>query len=229
MAFAPPTILTVGVCISDALALSDFGRPVEILAGIDHVASSSAQGGKLSVPFQVVFDYLAPTLDPVVTSTATLNPTKTYAEVARKGMQYDILWLPAGQKPNMSTGLGSMPPEEIAFIRAQALGAKYILSVCSCAVQLALTGVLGKRATKKNAFHRVITETASTANDIDWMPKARWVVDRNIWINSGVAAGTDMALAFLEHLAGAKLAPQARSLVEIPESYDRLHRHCWAR
>jgi transcriptional regulator GlxA family with amidase domain len=32
---------------------------------------------------------------------------------------------------------------------------------------------------------------ASTAKDIDWVPKARWIVDDNLWTSSGVAAGAD--------------------------------------
>ncbi|KAJ7057219.1 class I glutamine amidotransferase-like protein [Mycena amicta] len=222
-------VLTVGVCISDETSLSHFVQPIEILSTINQASSPPPLPGfsAVSVPFKVVFDYLAPTLKPVVSalgpSMATLNPTKTYAEVEASGMQYDIIWVPAGPPPNTFTGEDRTPPEEIAFLRAQAPGAKYILSVCSGALQLAMAGVLsGKRATTNKAFYRVITETASTAKDIDWVPKARWVVDGNVWTSSGVAAGSDMALAFLEHLAGAKLARQVRSIVEIPEvsSYD---------
>ncbi|KAF7330021.1 DJ-1 protein-PfpI domain-containing protein [Mycena kentingensis (nom. inval.)] len=197
---------------------------VAILAGINYADTPPPIRGyePVNVPFRVVFDYLAPTLEPVVSafgpSMATLNPTKTYAEVQASGMQYDIIWVPAGPRPNDFTGVDRTPPEEIAFIRAQAPAAKYILAVCSGALQLALAGVLsGKRATTNKAFYRVITETASTAKDIDWVPKARWVVDGNVWTSSGVSAGSDMALAFLEHLAGAKLARQVRGLVEIPE------------
>jgi transcriptional regulator GlxA family with amidase domain len=71
---------------------------------------------------------------------------------------------------------------------------------------------------------------ASTAKDIDWVPKARWVVDGNLWASSGVVAGADsrgnylfylnpaiMVLAFLEHLAGTKLARQVRGIVDVPE------------
>ncbi|KAF7292728.1 DJ-1 protein-PfpI domain-containing protein [Mycena indigotica] len=221
--------LHLAVCISEEVTLSDFVQPIEILAaGFQTAATTSpstTSGYSPPVPFKVVFDYLAPTMDPVVSafgpSMATLNPTKTYAQVTESGMQYDIIWVPAGPPPH--GGIDRTPPEEIEFIRAQAPGAKYILSVCSGALQLALAGVLsGKKATTNKAFYRVITETATTASDIDWQPRARWVVDGNVWTSSGVAAGSDMALAFLEHLAGAKLARQVRGLVEIPEvsSFD---------
>ncbi|KAJ7768672.1 class I glutamine amidotransferase-like protein [Mycena maculata] len=211
--------LTVAVCISEEVTLSDFVQPIEILASINGAFSASA-----TVPFKVVFDYLAPTMDPIVSfagpASATFNPTKTYAEVAASKQQYDILWVPAGPRPNVdaAAAFDRTPPEEIAFIRAQAPRAKYILSVCSGALQLALAGVLsGRRATTNKAFYHIITEKVSKATDIDWVPKARWVVDGNVWTSSGVASGSDMALAFLEHLAGAKLTREVRNIFEIPE------------
>ncbi|KAJ7866453.1 class I glutamine amidotransferase-like protein [Mycena olivaceomarginata] len=215
-------ILTVAVCISNEVTLSHFVQPIEILASINSADIPKPGMETVDVPFKVVFDYLAPTMDPIVSvsgpAAATLNPTKTYAEVEASGHQYDIIWVPAGPPPDSFTGVDRTPKEEIDFLRAQAPKAKYILSVCSGALQLAVSGVLsGKRATTNKAFYRVITEVASTAKDIEWVPKARWVIDGNVWTSSGVAAGSDMALAFLEHLAGAKLARQTRSIVEIPE------------
>jgi transcriptional regulator GlxA family with amidase domain len=63
-----------------------------------------------------------------------------------------------GPPPDSFTGVDRTPKEEIDFLRAQAPKAKYILSVCSGALQLAVSGVLsGKRATTNKAFYRVIT------------------------------------------------------------------------
>jgi transcriptional regulator GlxA family with amidase domain len=63
-----------------------------------------------------------------------------------------------GPRPDSFTGVDRTPKEELDFIRAQAPKAKYILSVCSGALQLALAGVLaGKRATTNKVFYRVIT------------------------------------------------------------------------
>jgi transcriptional regulator GlxA family with amidase domain len=41
---------------------------------------------------------------------------------------------------------------------------------------------------------------------VTWVPVARWVVDGNIWTTSGVAAGMDGMLAFIEHLYGSEVA-----------------------
>jgi hypothetical protein len=56
------------------------------------------------VPYRVKFDYLAPTLEPVHSfsspCTPTVNPTKTYDSAMDEGIQYDILWVPAGMSNN---------------------------------------------------------------------------------------------------------------------------------
>lgn len=69
------------------------------------------------------------------------------------------------------------------------------------------------------------------------MAKARWVIDGNVWTSSGVSAGTstttsnywapqvkylylagsDMALAFVSHLAGPEVARVIRGQAEIVE------------
>ncbi|KAJ7076479.1 class I glutamine amidotransferase-like protein [Mycena belliarum] len=137
--------------------------------------------------------------------------TLTYADAMASGKQFDVLWVPAG-----AVDVSTIPKEEITFIAQQAPKAKYVMSVCGGAVQLAFAGVLaGKRATTNKAFYRQIVE--ATPKDIQWVPKARWVVDGNVWTSSGVAAGSDMALAFVEHLAGREVARFIRGGIEIPE------------
>jgi hypothetical protein len=52
------------------------------------------------VPYRFKFDYLAPKLQPVTSLlnpfTPTVNPTKTYESATAEGIQYDVLWVPAG-------------------------------------------------------------------------------------------------------------------------------------
>ncbi|KAJ7367564.1 class I glutamine amidotransferase-like protein [Mycena albidolilacea] len=206
----PPT-LSIAVCISEEVTLSDFVTPMEILAGLEH-PMMGADTGELA--YTLTFDYLAPTLDPLVSvmgrKLPAVVPTLTYAEAGASGKQFDIIWVPAGPLPD------KIPQEEIAFIAQQAPKAKYILSVCFGAVQLALAGVLaGKRATTNKFGYRLVT--AATPKDIEWVPKARWVVNGNVWTSSGITAGNDMALAFVEHLVGPKAARAVRGVAEIPE------------
>ncbi|KAJ7701886.1 class I glutamine amidotransferase-like protein [Mycena rosella] len=220
-----PQTLSMAICISDEVTLSDFITPMEIIGGLndaDHPVFSAYMPG--DVPYRVAIDYLAPTMEPVVSARGpnapTLNPTLTYADALASGKQFDILWVPAGPISDYTSGEKRTPPEEIAFIAQQAPKAKYVMSVCAGAYQLALAGVLeGKRATTNKVFYRAIV--AATPKDINWVPQARWVVDENVWTSSGVVAGSDMALAFVEHLAGVKVARFIRGALEIPEVTEK--------
>ncbi|KAJ6597556.1 class I glutamine amidotransferase-like protein [Mycena vulgaris] len=212
--------LSIAVCISDEVTLSDFITPIEIISGLNDADHPIMGAGLGEVPYRVTFDYLSPTMDPVVSvkgrSAPTLNPTMTYADALASGKQFDILWVPAGPFPDFATGESRIPPEEIKFIAQQAPKAKYVMSVCGGAFQLAVAGILsGKRATTNKYLYRILV--GATPKDIEWVPEARWVVDGKVWTSSGVAAGSDMALAFVEHLAGAKAARFIRGCIEIPE------------
>ncbi|KAJ7157666.1 class I glutamine amidotransferase-like protein [Mycena crocata] len=211
--------LSIAVCVSDEVTLSDFITPIEILSSLNNGDHPVLGVGMPDVPFRVAIDYLAPTMAPVVSieghNAPTFNPTLTYAAALADGKQFDIIWVPAGPA-DYATGLNQIPQDEIRFLAQQAPKAKYIMSVCGGAFQLALAGILsGKRATTNKAFYRAIV--AEAPKDIDWVPKARWVVDGNVWTSSGVAAGSDMALAFVEHLVGPKVTRHIRGGIEIPE------------
>ncbi|KAJ7726961.1 class I glutamine amidotransferase-like protein [Mycena metata] len=218
-----PQILSIAVCISDEVTLSDFVPPVEILSHLnlaDHPRYSADMG---EVPYRVAIDYVAPTMDPVVSISGrvapTVNPTITYADALASGKQFDILWVPAGPMDYV-TGEKKTPQVEIDFIAKQAPGAKYVMSVCGGAYQLALAGTLsGRRATTNKSVYRDIV--AATPKDIQWVAKARWIVDGKFWTSSGVSAGADMALAFVEHLTDAKVARFVRGGIEIPEVADQ--------
>ncbi|KAJ7861717.1 class I glutamine amidotransferase-like protein [Mycena olivaceomarginata] len=222
-----PETLSVAVCISHGVTLSDFVTPMEILSELDPGEEGSWSSAMMGdVPYRVKIDYLAPTMDPVLASKGrnppTVNPTLTYADAMANGKQFDILWVPAGPGPDYETGESHIPEEEITFIAQQAPKAKYVMSVCLGAFQLALAGVLnGKRATTNKLFYRTIV--AATSKDIEWVPEARWVVAEGgkVWTSSGVTAGSDMALAFVEHLAGAKVARHIRGGFEIPERTEK--------
>ena len=96
---------------------------------------------------------------------------------------------------------------------------------------LSATGALnGRRATtNKDYFKRTAEATAS--HDIDWVAKARWVVDGNfsgrarasaqvcgIFIDHhsySLVAGMDMANAFAKHLAGPEVAHIIANVIEM--------------
>lgn len=126
-------------------------------------------------------------------------------------------------------------PLVLDFVRTQTPGLQYLLSVCTGGWILAQAGVLeGKNATTNKAAFKQIKVSpcimhilqsrmhqltlllqAETSTNINWIAKARWVVDGTTWTSSGVTAGTDMAYAFMTHLVGADFATKARNTIEL--------------
>ncbi len=82
------------------------------------------------------------------------------------------------------------------WIAKRAHAAELVMSVCTGAGLLARAGVLdGRRATSnKRAFAWVKQQGAA----VEWVAKARWVVDDKFVTSAGVSAGIDMALAVIE-------------------------------
>lgn len=78
----------------------------------------------------------------------------------------------------------------------------YVLTVCTGAALASRTGKLaGKNATTNKAAWKWV-KSQEGADEINWIPRARWVVDGKLWTSSGVSAGTDMTLGWVEHLHG---------------------------
>ncbi|KAG8682537.1 hypothetical protein FRC11_014739, partial [Ceratobasidium sp. 423] len=205
---------------------NDFGcpiSPVELLGWLGKGSASQTNPIWPFAPYEFVFDYIAESLDPVVTLAGpSLVPSKTFSQVS--GTQYDIILVPGAA----GRVAGEVSPTIVNFVKNQNPGLKYLLSVCTGAWIVANAGVLeGKNATtNKAAFMRIKNETST---NINWIPKARWVVDGNTWTSSGVSAGTDMAHAFMEYLVGGNFTRVARNIVEwrAAEQGDDPFAHEW--
>lgn len=69
-----------------------------VIAGL---ANEEADTTYPDTPVRFKFDFLAPSLGPVSGATGvcapTINPTRTYDDAIKKGIQYDIIWVPAGK------------------------------------------------------------------------------------------------------------------------------------
>jgi transcriptional regulator GlxA family with amidase domain len=109
----------------------------------------------------------------------------------------DVLIVPGGIG---SRGPPSFVDPIIAFVKERYPTLQYLITVCTGAGIAARAGVLdGKHATTNK---RAWAETTALGPKVKWVPQARWVNDGNIWTTSGVAAGTDGFLAFLEAIYG---------------------------
>ncbi|KAL1708480.1 class I glutamine amidotransferase-like protein [Schizophyllum commune] len=189
--------LSVAVCLYPNLTALDYQGPIEFLAALSAKAKPFMFKEQAdALPTLGPFVYLSHTLEPVAPGFSgeagpRMTPDKTYGEAKE---QFDILLVPGGPP--------DVPQELTDFLVRQVPGAKYVLTVCTGSWILARTGVLdGKRATgNKFMFKAMVADTAS--RNIDWVARARWVVDGKFWTSSGVTAGMDMANAFVAQLAG---------------------------
>lgn len=88
----------------------------------------------------------------------------------------------------------------IEFLKYIAEKSKYIMTVCTGSALLAKTGILDtkKATTNKRAFNWVTEQ----GKDVLWVKEARWIKDGNIYTSSGVSAGMDMSLGFIEDFMG---------------------------
>ena len=106
---------------------------------------------------------------------------------------------PAGYPPLPSGGVTNNS-DIVDFIRDRYPSLQYLISICTGAALVAQSGVLdGHNATTNKAQ---FNETASFGPKVNWIAQARWVVSGNIWTTSGVSAGTDGVLAWIEALYG---------------------------
>jgi putative intracellular protease/amidase len=114
------------------------------------------------------------------------------------GTDYDVNLIPGGWGERTKVNIEPLLP----WITSAAERAEYVLTVCTRAALLAATGFLdGRSATTNKSLYRWAT---SKGPGVNWVAKARWVRDRNVFTSSGVSAGIDMALAAMEGIAVAE-------------------------
>ena len=127
----------------------------------------------------------------------------------------DVLLIPGGYgtRPEVNNAL------LIDLIREISNACKYVLTVCTGTALLARTGLLdGKKATSnKRAFDWVMTQ----GSEVHWIRKARWVVDGKYYTSSGVSAGMDMTLGFLQDIHGEAYALEVASKIEYTWHRDK--------
>ena len=162
---------------------------------------------------------LSSTLEPVTTKSPlsanavsqSVVPTHTFATAP----SLDLLLVPGGLGAR-----GSSPEieEAISYIRNVYPQLRYLITVCTGSGLAARAGVLdGKRATTNK---RAWAEITGLAVDVEWVPRARWVVDGKVWSSSGVSAGIDVTLAWIEEVYGSEVAGKIANSMEYTRHKD---------
>ena len=126
----------------------------------------------------------------------------------------DVLLLPGGM------GVYEMVDDDAFIERLAGLSkrAKYVLSVCNGAFLYAKAGVLdGKLAT---TYRGRIGRAEEQFPQVKWQRSARWTVDGNLYVSSGVSAGTDMSLGFIADVCGMEVAERTARYAEYSWNSD---------
>ncbi|MBQ9042038.1 MAG: DJ-1/PfpI family protein [Eggerthellaceae bacterium] len=126
----------------------------------------------------------------------------------------EVLLVPGGM------GVYDMLENEVFIKRLAELAnqAKFVLSVCNGAFLYAKAGVFdGRRATTYKARMGKAEELFPAVN---WERNARWTVDGNLYVSSGVSAGTDMALGFIADVCGRDVAEKTARYAEYTWNAD---------
>ena len=122
--------------------------------------------------------------------------------------QLTVLMVPGGQGSRTQVDNLAM----LTFLQRQSRDTEWTISVCTGSALLAKAGILDEReaTTNKVAFEWV----SGQSERVRWRRKARWVSDGKFMTSSGVSAGTDLALAFVEKLHGRKMAENVAKTAE---------------
>ncbi|CAI7568788.1 unnamed protein product [Penicillium glandicola] len=204
-----PAPLRVGIVLFPGFQALDVFGPVDCI-------------NILSCSHSVTLALISSTLEPVTTkSPAFANaigqsvvPTHTFATAP----SLDLLFVPGGLG---TRGSSPVIEEAILYIRNVYPQLRYLITVCTGSGLAARAGVLdGKRATtNKMAW----VETTGLAGNVDWVPRARWVVDGNVWSSSGVSAGIDATLAWIQEVYGREVARKISNGIEYTRHEDPSH------
>lgn len=138
-------------------------------------------------------------------------PTHTFTKPPE---DLEVLLVPGGFGTRDEQEMGAVRP----FIKDCYPKLRYLLTVCTGSAVVARTGILdGKKATSnKKSWARA---TAQGPN-VEWVPKARWVVDGNIWTSSGITAGMDLIYAFVGQVYSQEVAEDIANASEYERHLD---------
>jgi cyclohexyl-isocyanide hydratase len=161
--------LQIGLLLFPNVTQLDFTGPLQVL--------SRVPGAKVHLIWKRI--------EPVTSDTVmVLTPTTTFADCP----QLDVVCVPGG----FGTDDMVNDAEMLAFLRTQAVGAKYITSVCTGSLVLGAAGLLrGYRA----ATHWTALDHLGPYGAIP--SGTRVCVDRNRITGGGVTAGIDFALTLV--------------------------------
>jgi putative intracellular protease/amidase len=186
----------INVILFDGFTFLDVFGPVEVFVHLDKhfkINFFSQNGGS------------------ILTNPRTGIQTKSFGEIE----QNDILLVPGG------FGTRELVNDEdfIRKLKELANRGEYVLTVCTGSALLAKTGLLNNRNATSNklAFDWVTKQ----GPEVNWIRKARWVVDGKYYTSSGVSAGIDMSLGFVSDTISKDASIQVSKFLEYIWNEDK--------
>ncbi|HET8929154.1 MAG TPA: DJ-1/PfpI family protein [Acidimicrobiales bacterium] len=182
--------MRIGVVLFGGFELLDVTGPLECLCGLPEY-------------FDVVL--VGPEAGPVASAQ---GPALVADSAWSTASDVDIVMVPGGQ----GTRLLADDATFCSWLAEWSADASLVTSVCTGSGLLASAGLLdGYRATSNKRSFAWVT---GRGPNVDWVPKARWVHDRDRWTSAGVAAGIDMTFALIAELHGDGLATRLAEQIE---------------
>ena len=173
----------------------DIFGPIEVFSNIE--------GAKLS--------YISMQGGPVKSRQGHEILTKPASSVAPKG----VLVVPGGM------GTRTLVHDEtfLAALKELSDHAEFVLTICTGSGLLAKAGALNRHSATSNK--KAFEWAKSTSDQVNWVKKARWVVDGKFYTSSGVSAGIDMALGFVSDQIGETRAREIARNIEYLWNSDK--------
>jgi len=170
--------LQIGLLVFPKVTQLDLTGPVQVFSGVP------------DAKVHLIWKRIEPVASD---SVLTLTPTTTFADCP----QLDVICVPGGFGTNDMVN----DEETLNFLREQAVGARYITSVCTGSLVLGAAGLLrGYRATTHWSAMDHLAPFGATPT------KSRVCVDRNRITGGGVTAGIDFALTLVSILVDRQTA-----------------------
>ncbi|KAK4907175.1 hypothetical protein LTR49_023783 [Elasticomyces elasticus] len=201
-----------GLVLYPEFELLDMAGPIEALSCLSRLPGFEA----------LTLSIISRSLDPVkVGSNGIMSPQQhlpshTFATAPQldflliPGGVGSVDWLPGTENNNVD--------DYVDFVRRAYHGygshkpLQYTMSVCNGTLLLIKAGVLdGRKATTNKDLYYAIAERGPKTH---WIGRARWVDSGNVWTTSGVSAGADGMLAWIERLAGKDVVKEVMNMME---------------
>ena len=183
---SPPETVHIGFLLYPNCTQLDITGPIQVLSLIPFVKIHMLWKSKESIMTDCGF---------------SINPTTTFAECPQ------LTILATGGSGTIGDML--IDEEVIGFMQRQAVGAKYICSVCNGSLILAAAGLLNGY---KSCCHWMDLENLARFGAIP--VNARVVQDRNRISGGGVTAGIDFGLTLAAELVGEETAKVFQLVLE---------------